>query len=144
VLSIAVLDKWLADNIFGWMPESLLEFARVEDDDEDVGTWAVVALGLIAIAFNGIAGPITEELYFRGHLLPRIERMGRRAPVLNTVLFAVYHFFSPWRYPAIIIGFLPITWIAWRNRSIFVSIGGHMAVNMVTVLLIVASLAAES
>ena len=144
VLSIAFLDQWLADNVFGWMPESLLEFARVENDEEGAGTLAVVAIALIALAFNGIAGPITEELYFRGYLLPGIERYGRAAPVLNTVLFAVYHFFSPWRYPAIIIGFLPITWAAWRRRSIYVSMVAHMAINLITVLLIVAALAAES
>ena len=67
---------------------------------------------MIALAFNGVAGPITEELYFRGHLLPRLERYGRWAPVINTALFAIYHFFSPWRYPAIFLGFLPIMWTA--------------------------------
>jgi hypothetical protein len=54
-------------------------------------------------------------------------------------LFATYHFFSPWRYPAIIVGFLPITWLAWRGRSVFVSIAAHMTINMVTVLLLVAA-----
>ena len=96
---------------------------------------------MIALAFNGVAGPITEELYFRGHLLPRLERYGRWAPVINTVLFAIYHFFSPWRYPAIILGFLPITWMAWRKRSVSVSIAAHMTINMVTVLLLAAGLA---
>ena len=96
---------------------------------------------MIAFACNGVAGPITEELYFRGHLLPRLERYGRWAPVINTVLFASYHFFSPWRYPAIIVGFLPITWMAWRKRSVLVSIAAHMMINMATVLLIAAALA---
>jgi hypothetical protein len=39
-------------------------------------------------------------------------RRGRWAPVINTALFAIYHFFSPWRYPAIFLGFLPIMWTA--------------------------------
>jgi membrane protease YdiL (CAAX protease family) len=102
----------------------------------------VVALLVIALAFNGVAGPITEELYLRGHLLPRLARYGRWAPVLNTVLFALYHIFSPWRYPAIILGFLPITWMAWRKGSVFVSIAAHMTINMVTVLLLLAALLA--
>jgi uncharacterized protein len=140
VLSIALLDEWLADNVFAWMPDSLLEFARVEGDEEEASAGAVAAFLLIALAFNGIAGPVTEELYFRGHLLPRIERLGRGAPVFNTVLFAIYHFFSPWRYVAIIVGFLPITWVTWRNRCIFVAIGAHVTINMITVLLLLAAL----
>jgi membrane protease YdiL (CAAX protease family) len=121
------------------MPDSLLQYAVVEEDEGEVAGGELVAFVLVALAFNGIAGPVVEELYFRGHLLPRLERYGRRAPVINTILFATYHFFSPWRYPTIIIGFLPITWLAWRQRSVFVSMAAHMAINMVTVLLLVAA-----
>jgi membrane protease YdiL (CAAX protease family) len=139
VVSIAVLDKWLVEHVFSWMPHALRQFALMEGDATSPGTGAVVLFLLIAFAFNAVAGPITEELYFRGHLLPRLERYGRWAPVINTGLFALYHFFSPWRYPAIIVGFLPITWMAWRTRSIFVSIAAHMTINTITVLLIIAA-----
>jgi membrane protease YdiL (CAAX protease family) len=68
-----------------------------------------------------------------------MARFGRWAPVINTLLFTLYHFFSPWRYPAIFVGFLPIAWMAWRERSFFVSLAAHMTINIVTVLLILAS-----
>jgi membrane protease YdiL (CAAX protease family) len=135
--SVAFLDEWLADHVFSWMPHTLLQFASVEQDESLSAGWAIAFL-LVAFAFNGIAGPIAEELYFRGHLLPRLERYGRWAPVINTALFALYHVFSPWRYPAIILGFLPITWMAWRTRSVLVSIAAHMTINTATVLLILA------
>jgi membrane protease YdiL (CAAX protease family) len=138
-VSIAVLDRWLADTVFAWLPEVLLQFAVVEEEGEPLTGGALVAFLLIAFAFNGVAGPITEELYFRGHLLPRLERYGHWAPVINTVLFAIYHFFSPWRYPAIVVGFLPIAWMAWRKRSVQVSIAAHITINIVTVLLILAA-----
>jgi membrane protease YdiL (CAAX protease family) len=136
--SIAFLDGWLSDHVFSWMPHSLLQFSSVEQDESPSTGWMIAFL-VIAFAFNGVLGPITEELYFRGHLLPRLERYGRWAPVISTVLFAVYHVFSPWRYPAIILGFLPITWAAWRTRSVFVSIAAHMTINIATVLLILVS-----
>ena len=139
MVSVAFLDAWLAEHVFAWMPNALLQFAVVEAGGEPLTGGALVAFLLIALAFNGIAGPITEELYFRGHLLPRLARYGRWAPVINTVLFALYHFFSPWRYPAIILGFLPITWAAWRERSVLVSIAAHMTINTITVLLILAA-----
>jgi membrane protease YdiL (CAAX protease family) len=143
LVSIAILDRWLASHVFAWLPDVLLQFAVVQaDGSSPTGTEVMVFL-LVAVLFNGVAGPITEELYFRGHLLPRLERYGGWAPVLNTVLFALYHFFSPWRYPAIVVGFLPITWVAWRERSVQVSIAAHMTINIVTVLLIVATLTAS-
>ena len=123
-------------------PPTLLQFAVAEEPGDPITSGTLLAFLLIALTFNGVAGPITEELYFRGHLLPRLERYGRWAPVINTALFTIYHFFSPWRYPAIFVGFLPITWTAWRKRSVAVSIAAHMTINIVTVLLLAAGLAA--
>ena len=141
-VSIAFLDELLATTVFSWMPEALLQFAIVEEGDP-LTSRALVAFLLIALVCNGVLGPVTEELYFRGHLLPRLAPYGRWAPVINTVLFALYHFFMPWRYPAIILGFLPITWMAWRERSVYVSIAAHVTINMITVLLLLgAALAA--
>lgn len=114
----------------------------VDDEGGAAMGGEVLAFLVIALAFNGIAGPVTEELYFRGYLLPRIARYGRGAPVINTVLFALYHFFSPWRYPAIIVGFFPITWMTWRLRSVHVSMAAHVAINLITVLLILAAVLA--
>lgn len=142
LVSMAFLDARLAQNVFSWLPNTLLQFALVEGEAGPVGGGAMVAFLVIAFAFNGVAGPIAEELYFRGHLLPRLERYGRWAPVLNTVLFALYHFFSPWRYPAIILGFLPIAWMAWRERSVIVSIAAHITINMITVVLLLSALLA--
>ena len=39
---------------------------------------------------------MVEEMYFHGYLLPRISRLGAWAPLVNTVLFSLYHFFTPW------------------------------------------------
>jgi membrane protease YdiL (CAAX protease family) len=85
---------------------------------------------------------MTEELYFRGYLLPRIDRYGRWAPVLNTLLFSVYHVWTPWRWPQIAIGFLPLALAAWRTRSIYVSMTAHVTVNIVFLVMLTASFAA--
>jgi membrane protease YdiL (CAAX protease family) len=142
MVSLVFLDRWLAENIFSWLPPTLLQFAATEESGAPISRGTFLAFLVIALAFNGVAGPITEELYFRGYLLPRLERYGRWAPVINTALFAMYHFFSPWRYPAIFLGFLPITWMSWRKRSVAVSIAAHMTINIVSVLLLAAGLAA--
>jgi uncharacterized protein len=129
-LSTALLDEWLADTFFAWMPESILQFSRVGEAGEPVATAALVTLVAVAFVFNGVVGPVVEELYFRGHLLPRLERFGRGAPVLNTVLFLVYHFWTPWQVPARVIGLLPMTWLTWRERSLQLAIATHVTINL--------------
>ena len=76
------------------------------------------------------AGPFVEELYFRGFLLPGMERYAKSwAWVLNVVLFSLYHFFSPWENPGRIIALLPLVFWVWRTRNIRFSIFTHILLN---------------
>ena len=136
-LSVGVLDEAIADALFSWLPESIRDFAAFEDD-ADASGWLVAALLVVAFAFNGIAGPIVEELYFRGHLLPRIDRLGRRAPVLNAVLFSLYHLWTPWQNPGRIVALLPWIYVVWRKRSVRLSIIVHVTVNLTFLLFVLA------
>jgi hypothetical protein len=102
----------------------------------------VVVFFVVAFTLNGIVGPVVEELYFRGHLLPRIDRLGRWAPVLNAVLFSVYHFWTPWQNLGRILGLLPWVYAVWWTRSVYLSIIVHVAVNMTSVLLLLAAVLA--
>jgi uncharacterized protein len=141
-VSIAVLDEWLADTVFPWLPEAIGSMATIEGDDDPLSAGALVALVVLFFLANGVVGPVTEELYFRGHLLPRIDRLGRGAPVLDTALFTIYHLHTPWRWPVIFLGFLPICTAAWRRRSLSVSMVAHLIVNNVFVLMMLAGLLA--
>lgn len=134
LISAAVLDGWLTDTVFGWMPATLTGLASVDSGGESLsGPALAVTVGAVFI-LNGFVGPVTEELYFRGHLLPRLDRCGKAAPVLNTVLFSLYHFWTPWQNLARILGFLPIAWMTWRTRSVYVSLAAHVLTNTVFVL----------
>jgi uncharacterized protein len=134
VLATAVLDEWIAARFFGWIPDTILQFSQVQEAGESAPTHVVVALLVVAFVFNGVVGPITEELYFRGYLLPRIDRLGKWAPVLNTVLFSLYHFWTPWQNLTRIIGFLPLSWLAWRRRSTQLAMTAHVTINLVFLL----------
>lgn len=81
---------------------------------------------VICLPLTGISLPLIEELYFRGFLLPRIAHLGRWAPVLSTVLFSLYHFWSPWAFVSRVIFTFPGYWLAWRHRDIRLSIGMHV------------------
>lgn len=67
----------------------------------------LITTAVLGFFFSGLIGPVVEELYFRGFLLPRISRLGRWAPLLNTVLFSLYHFFTPWQNPGRILALTP-------------------------------------
>ena len=136
-LSIAVLDSWLAENVFDWYPEAIRDMAAVEESGESPADGLLALLFIAALALNGVIGPVAEELYFRGHLLPRVDRFGRGAPVLNTVLFSVYHFWSPWQNLARIIGLMPWIYTVWRKQSVQLSIAVHVAANTIFLLLLV-------
>ena len=127
----AFLDAWLADHLFGWMPSALTDMASTDSGGDAPTGLSLAALMFVLWLLNGLLGPVTEELYFRGHLLPRIERFGGWAPVINTALFSLYHFWSPWQVVVRFAGFLPMSWVAWRKRSVFVSMAAHITVNTI-------------
>ena len=141
-LLVAVFDERIADGLFSWYPESVREFASFEGDGT-YATWVLIVVFAAAFAINGILGPVVEELYFRGHLLPRIDRFGRGAPVLNAVLFSLYHFWTPWQNIGRILGLLPWIYTVWRKRSLALSIAVHISVNCIFLLLVLAAVTAD-
>ena len=138
VLATAVLDEWIAARFFAWVPDAILQFSAVDQAGESAPIGVLIALVVVAVVFNGVVGPVTEELYFRGYLLPRIDRLGRWAPVLNTVLFSLYHLWTPWQNLTRIIGLLPMVWLAWRRRSTQLAIAAHVTINLVFLLGLIA------
>jgi CAAX protease family protein len=56
---------------------------------------------------------------------------------LNTVLFSLYHFWSPWQNLARIVGLLPWVYVVWRKRSVQLSIAVHVTANTIFLLLLV-------
>jgi hypothetical protein len=82
-----------------------------------------------------LVGPVVEELYFRGYLLPRIPRLKGWAPVLHTLLFALYHTWTPWVAVARTLAVLPLTYIVrWKN-NIYLGIIAHCLLNAIDLII---------
>ena len=96
--------------------------------------WVVTLVAFFAI--NGFVGPIVEELYFRGYLLPRMEWMGRWAPLVNVSLFSLYHFWSPWQIVARILGFAPTVYAVRWKQNVYLGMVVHCSLNSIAVLLV--------
>ncbi|WP_067857315.1 CPBP family intramembrane glutamic endopeptidase [Nocardia shimofusensis] len=89
----------------------------------------VLTTMVICLPLTGVSLPLIEELYFRGFLLPRIAHLGGWAPVVSTVLFSLYHFWSPWAFLSRLIFTFPGFWSVWRYKDIRLSIGMHVGVT---------------
>jgi membrane protease YdiL (CAAX protease family) len=88
-----------------------------------------ITLGL-AIILSGFVAPIVEELYFRGFLLPRMEHWGWVAPVVNSLLFGLYHFYFPGNVLGIIVTWLPISYVVMRTKNWRIGAVVHSLINL--------------
>ncbi|MFN2272167.1 MAG: lysostaphin resistance A-like protein, partial [Anaerolineae bacterium] len=70
-----------------------------------------------------------EEMYFRGYLLPRLSRFGAWAPLINTLLFSLYHFFTPWQNVTRIIALIPMVYVGWWKKNIYLGMIVHCLAN---------------
>jgi membrane protease YdiL (CAAX protease family) len=129
------VDLWLADNLFAWMPAYALPMGMNEQLVSHSQQVLLVTF-LVALAMNGVLGPLVEELYFRGYLLPRMAHYGAwGATLLNVVLFSLYHFFSPWQNVTRIVAIFPMVYLVQRKRNIYLSIFTHTLLNTTGMLL---------
>lgn len=93
-------------------------------------TWPIVcwALGAVLVTF---VGPIAEECYFRGYLLPRIPGPPVTVILSAALLFALYHVFTIWMAPVRFVALIPLVFLVWKTRSVTIGIIGHCLLNLV-------------
>ncbi|HET7419179.1 MAG TPA: CPBP family intramembrane glutamic endopeptidase [Candidatus Dormibacteraeota bacterium] len=133
-----VLQTYVFGGLPGWFKNPL--------DVNAVGAYsrsAWITTLAVYMVLNGVAGPIVEELYFRGWLLPRMERYGRWAPLFNACLFSLYHFWMPWGFLSRVAAVAPYIYaVRWR-RNIYIGIAVHILLNCIGGLLVVAQIASR-
>lgn len=132
VFFIPPLDAFFLENAFFWLPGSVF----LAEDFSRYSAAALLVTWASGLVLNGFVAPVAEELYFRGYLLPRISRIGAWAPLLDTVLFSLYHFFTPWQNAGRILSLLPMVYAAWWTRNIYVSMAAHVLGNVASILLL--------
>ena len=139
IIVFTPIDNFLAQRLFFWLPDWFFTTKFIEN----IGQYpqsVILVTAILGVLFNGLAGPVVEELYFRGYLLPRLSRYGKWAPLLNAILFAVQHLFSPWRIPGIIVAMIPFVYVAWWKRNIYLGMIVHCTANTLSSLALFALL----
>lgn len=116
---------WLRTHLFSWLPNWFYDAGF-----DSASKAALITTFSVGLLVDGIIGPVVEEIYFRGHLLPRMAWMGNWAPLVHAVLFTIYHFWQPHNYPGIFMVSLVLSYAAWWKKSIWLSIGIHCLVNV--------------
>ena len=96
---------------------------------------------MLQLLVDGLAAPVVEELYFRGFLLPRLGYLGAWAPLVNTALFTVHHWWQPYNWAQIFLIMLPLVYLVWWRRSVWLSVAMHCAGNSIGAVLALAEFA---
>jgi uncharacterized protein len=114
---------------FDWLPESMRlgmglsgEFARAK----------LVQTYVLHFVFIIFVAPTVEEWYFRGFLLPRMpETLGWSGPLVHSLLFALYHVWSPWMVLARTLALLPLIYIVRWKKNIGLGVVAHWLINSI-------------
>ena len=124
------IDAALRRALFSWLPA----WFDVTDVYRNPGFYSkqiVIATWCVSLFATSVAGPIMEEIYFRGFLLSRLNGYGLPAPVLGITLFSLYHFWSPWMFVSRVVALVPMVFFVWRKRNIGIGIVAHCLLNLV-------------
>jgi membrane protease YdiL (CAAX protease family) len=141
--AIAMLaDAAVAKGLFSWLPAWYLRPIDFQVVGRYSATPWAVTLGAYMV-LNGFAGPIVEELYFRGFLLPRMDRFGRWAPLINVALFSLYHFWAPWQFLSRVAAAAPFVYAVWWRRNVYLGMVVHILLNTIGGGLVVVNIASR-
>jgi uncharacterized protein len=121
------VDVFLQNTLFAWMPPMENGLQGGFSKSALIATYGMTAV------FGAVLGPVLEEFYFRGYLLPRMKYAGKWAPLLHSFLFALYHVFTPWMLVSRTFGLLPLVY-AVQRRNLYVGMIVHVLVNFIDVI----------
>jgi membrane protease YdiL (CAAX protease family) len=128
------VDTFIYKHLFSWIPFASAAGGGSGYLSGYARSTVIVTLA-VSVIFQGIILPTIEELYFRGYLLPRLSRLGRLAPILNMILFSLYHVWTPWQFVSRIGFFLPTVWVTWLRKDLRISILVHCISNTLLTLI---------
>lgn len=126
-------NSLLIKSVFKFVPDFLYSTTFVQQLST-FPKWIIALTCVVNLIFNGLIAPMVEELYFRGYLMSRMERFGNAAPFIVAVLFSVYHLFTPWENITRIIAFIPLHYVVWKEKNLYIGMLAHCACNLAGVI----------
>ena len=125
---LGALVETLQPLFEGWPPAWLDGPSGFYEMPSDVGRTGRIAFlaGLIA-AYGAVSA--MQTLYFRGFLLPRMDRLGWWAVIANTALFSIYHIGSPAFWPYFFVWTLMWGVVTYVLRNPWPAVLSHLVFN---------------
>ncbi len=128
IMSVTPLTDFLTSRVFSNLPEWI--FLDEQSQYQGYTRNVLIAVSTFQLVLTGIALPCTEELYFRGYLLPRITRYGKLTPIIGGLLFGLYHCWQPFGFVSVFLLGTLLGYVVWWQRDIRLSIGLHITANV--------------
>ena len=126
---ISPISLYLEAHLPAWLPAWATQEALINGILSSSPPQRSITFGL-AVLFSGFIAPVVEELYFRGFLLSRMEHCGWSAPVINALLFALYHFYFPENVLGIFVAFIPVSYAVMLKKNWRIGLVFHSMVNL--------------
>lgn len=127
---LAPVSNSIFARLFSWWPATYNLAADLSAFTRSTLIFSYVVNFLVI----SLVAPILEELYFRGFLLPRLSRFGVWAVPIHSVLFALFHVWTPWMVVARAIGLLPFIYVAQKKQNIYIGMIAHILANTLDVV----------
>ena len=124
------VGDYLRETIFAGMTPSTAPI------DASLYSQAVLVVMAIGTLIAKPLAAVVEELYFRGTLMPRMERLGMWAPVLSVVFWACTHVGQPGDIPGLILAWLPMAFFTMRKKNVYMITLIHGVSNVFTAIAI--------
>jgi len=118
----------LSARVFNGLPQWI--FLDEQTQYQGYTKSVLVVTFLFQLVLTGLVLPWTEELYFRGFLLPRITRYGKWAPLIGGLLFGLYHSWQPFGFVSVFLLGTVLGYVVWWKRDIRLSTGLHIVANV--------------
>jgi membrane protease YdiL (CAAX protease family) len=81
---------------------------------------------------------LSEELLFRGYLLPRMElRLGNKAWMVNGFCWWIWHCFWRWQLISLMPFVFALPFVAQKTKSTIPGIIGHGCMNLIAIVIII-------
>lgn len=123
------VNTFLQTHLFYWMGNEF-NISDYLTSPQNYSKGILIITWVVGLFSTSLIVPIFEEIYFRGYLLPRIERYKIFAPIIGAVLFCLYHFFSPWMFLIRVIAIMPMIFLVWKYKNIYLGIVCHVLLNL--------------
>lgn len=131
LFSLAALPymQWIWNPLEKWL-QSVPAFRMPEYTIFSAGPEGLYSFSPVALLFLFIGNFLGEELYFRGYLMKKIAFLGNAAWIVNSFLFAIYHFWQvPQTWPLLGLVF-SIGLLMHLRKDLYVLVAFHLFINM--------------